>query len=448
MRSGFTFRVIVVLWVAGWGGLAAEQVRADAAANTAGHAPLVARLQARIDEARGALPAPADDFIVALSLVDLDDGARLSMAAEVPLHAASTMKVPVLFELFRQADAGELSLDDSIHLENRFRSIVDGSEYSLSPDDDSDSTLYARIGDEATYRELARLMIVRSSNLATNLLIDRVDAGRVRATLARLGASGMHVLRGVEDTPAYRAGLNNTTTAAGFARALEAIARCEMLTAGSCREIIDVLGAQEFDEGIPAGVPEGVRVANKTGWITGISHDGAIVYPAHREPYVLVVLTRGFEDPAAATRLIADLSGIVWREMTGGPPGEQHRQQRQVRQQSDDHGQRGEPPEDHARHEAGGHEQREAEGDDRRGVEDRDADAAVGAEGRSLDVVLAGQLEVAVHVVDGVVHGNTHCDRGDGDGHHVQLDTQPAHGAEHGGCRQQVRYQRDQGHPQ
>jgi len=279
---------------------------------------LAARLEARIAQARAALPDSIDDFVVALDLVDLATQRRLSLNENVVVHAASTMKVPVLYELYRQADAGELSLDDSIPVVNRFTSIHDGSAYSLTAEDDSDSTLYARVGGRATYRELARRMIVRSSNLATNILIERVDARRVRDTLARLNAQGMVVRRGVEDIPAYRAGLNNTTTAYGFARVLEAIARCELLSARSCGEIVAILADQEFDDGIPAGVPAGTRVANKTGWITAIQHDGAIVFPDGRAPYVLVVLTRGFPDGAAAEALIADLSRIVWEEVVAG----------------------------------------------------------------------------------------------------------------------------------
>ena len=280
------------------------------------------RLEARIAEARAAVPDSIDDFVVAVEILDVETNRRMSIAADVPLHAASTMKVPVLFELFRQAEAGMRSLDDSILVVNRFRSILDGSEYSLTPADDSDSTLYARLGGHATYRELARLMIVRSSNLATNILIERVEARRVRRTLSRLNAQGMQVLRGVEDIPAYRAGLNNTTTAYGFARVLEAIARCELVSPASCEEMADILADQHFDDGIPAGVPAGTRVASKTGWITAINHDGAIVYPPGRAPYVLVVLTRGIENSDAAHTLIRDLSRIVWQEVVeenGGP---------------------------------------------------------------------------------------------------------------------------------
>lgn len=317
-------RALLIVGLVALGGCASglDHAHENLEAESEARVQLIERLQARIEAARDSLPDASDDFAVGLHLLDLETERRLSISGDLELHAASTMKVPVLFELYRQADAGERSLDDSIVVANQFRSILDGSEYSLTPADDSDSTLYARIGSRATYRELARLMIVRSSNLATNILIEHVDPRRVRETLSRLNAQGMRVLRGVEDIPAYRAGLNNTTTAYGFARVLAAIGRCELVSAASCAEMADILADQHFDEGIPAGVPAGTRVANKTGWITGINHDGAIVYPEGRSPYVLVVLTRGIQDSAVADDLIADLSRIVWQEMLvegGGP---------------------------------------------------------------------------------------------------------------------------------
>src|SRR5690606_27783726 len=131
-------------------------------------------------------------------------------------------------------------------------------------------------------RELARLMIVRSSNLATNLLIERVSPADIARTLVRIGGEGMQVRRGVEDGPAYRQGLNNTTTAQGFARVLEAIARCSVTSRAACDAMAEILAAQEFNEMIPAGLPAGTRVAHKTGWITEIQHDGGIVYPPGR----------------------------------------------------------------------------------------------------------------------------------------------------------------------
>ena len=276
------------------------------------HTQLIERLDARIAQAHA---RHGDSLVVAVSVVDLQTGRRFGIAEDVSLHAASTMKVPVLLELFRQEQAGRLSLDDPIAVDNRFRSIVDDSRYQLDPADDSDSTLYGRIGEEVTLRELARLMIARSSNLATNILIDVVTPRRVQRTMARLNAQGMVVRRGVEDIPAYRAGLNNTTTAWAFARVLETLASCELLSAERCAEVVAILESQEFREKIPAGLPAGTRVANKTGWITRIHHDGAIVYPPGRAPYVIVVLTRGIDAEADANALIADLSRTVWNEL-------------------------------------------------------------------------------------------------------------------------------------
>ncbi|HSL71823.1 MAG TPA: serine hydrolase, partial [Longimicrobiales bacterium] len=260
--------------------------------------------------------AELDSGYVAVAFVDLETGRRIGINEHESMHAASTMKVPVLLELFRQADANRFAITDSIVVTNRFRSIADTSTYSLTPADDSDSTLYKRVGQKAALRELARLMITRSSNLATNILIERLTADSIMNTLAQYNAPGMKVLRGVEDGPAYRKGLNNTTTADGFARALELIARCKVTAERACTEMIDILSAQEFNEMIPAGLPTGTRVAHKTGWITAIQHDGGIVYSPDRLPYVLVVLTRGINDTAKAARVGADLSRSVWESVT------------------------------------------------------------------------------------------------------------------------------------
>jgi len=249
---------------------------------------------------------------VGVTLIDLGSRRRVDIAADLEMHAASTMKVPVLYELFRQAEAGGLALDGPIPVVNAFRSIADSTIYALSPADDSDSTLYLRIGGRATPRELAQLMIARSSNLATNILIDRLGAARVQETMNAIGAGGMRVLRGVEDGPAYRRGLNNTTTAAGLAAALEAIAGCRGIARAACEAMTGMLLAQEFNEMIPAGLPPGIAVAHKTGWITGIRHDGAIVFPPSGPPFVLVVLTRGVASEAAAARLAADIAGLAW----------------------------------------------------------------------------------------------------------------------------------------
>ena len=102
-------------------------------------------------------------------------------------HAASTMKVPVMIELFRQAEAGTLKLDDPLLIRNEFRSIVDGSPYKLSEGDDSDLEVYANVGKTMTLRRLNELMITVSSNFATNLLIEKLGVENIRATVTQAG---------------------------------------------------------------------------------------------------------------------------------------------------------------------------------------------------------------------------------------------------------------------
>jgi beta-lactamase class A len=260
-------------------------------------------------EARIAL-APAR--AVGVFYRDLGSGDTLLVGADTRFHAASTMKVPVMIQLFRDRDAGALSLDDSIRIHNVFRSIFDSSPYSLDKADDSDSSLYALEGQQRSVRQLIDLMETVSSNLATNLLIDRVGAARANATAHVLGADSILVLRGVEDGKAYQAGMNNTTTARDLGMLFTALAQYRAASPAACREMLDILARQHFTEGIPAGVPPGTRVAHKTGWIDGVVyHDAGVVYPAHGTPYVLVVLTAGIQQDSVAHDLVSDLSRLV-----------------------------------------------------------------------------------------------------------------------------------------
>jgi beta-lactamase class A len=249
---------------------------------------------------------------VAVWMQDLATGDTLAINAATSFHAASTMKVPVMIELFRRADAGRLRLDSAIILRNRFASIVDGSPFTLDAGDDSDSSLYAKVGQPVTLRELNTRMITRSSNLATNAVIELLDARTANATAHALGASTIQVRRGVEDTKAFNAGLNNTTSARDLGVLMAAIAQDRAASKTSCAAMRDILLRQEFNTEIPAGVPAGTPVAHKTGWITATTHDAAIVYPPRRAPYVLVILTRAIPKRDVAERLMADISREVW----------------------------------------------------------------------------------------------------------------------------------------
>lgn len=273
---------------------------------------LAARIEARVAEIPGAQ--------VGVAYHKLGSGDSLYLNADTSMHAASTMKVPIMVQLFRKVDAGQLSLDQKLTVKNEFQSIVDGSPYSLNEGDDSDSAMYAMAGSQTTVRELITHMITRSSNLATNILVALADAKQAEAAMRSLGAMRIRVLRGVEDQKAFDAGLNNTTTARDLSIILAAIQQNKAASKKSCAAMRDVLLQQEFNTGIPAELPPGTRVAHKTGWITGITHDAAIVYPAHGPTYVLVVLTKGIPDEPTAEKLIADISQMVYAHALGKAP--------------------------------------------------------------------------------------------------------------------------------
>ena len=265
---------------------------------------LRARIEARIAQVPGAR--------VAVVLHDLRDRFVLGIAEDSTFHAASTMKVPVMIELFRQVDAGHLSLDQSLLVVNSFGSIVDGSNYTLDAGDDSDSSLYAMIGKRVPIRDLIEHMITRSSNLATNTLIPVAGAANANATAHALGATHMRVLRGVEDGKAFALGMNNTTTASDLAALLLAIERGSAASRASCDQMRSILLREIYSGDIPAGLPPGIPVAQKTGSITGVLHDAAIVYPPGRTPYVLVVLTANIPQEPVAKSLTTDISRMVW----------------------------------------------------------------------------------------------------------------------------------------
>jgi beta-lactamase class A len=276
-------------------------------------APSANDLQKKIEELIRASGAEA----VAVAYYDLGNGRELLINPDANFHAASTMKVPVMMEIFRQVEEGKLSLDSRMPINNDFKSIVDGGHYSLTADSDSESSLYGRVGQTETVRELMRLMITVSSNFATNMLIERVRPERVMDLMHSIGANYIRVLRGVEDGKAFEKGLNNTTTARDLMIILRRIAERRAISERASDEMIKIMLDQKFNEGIPAGLPKDARVSHKTGSITKINHDAAIVYPPNRKPYVLVVLTRGIEDEKRAQKLIADISKVVYEATAG-----------------------------------------------------------------------------------------------------------------------------------
>jgi len=250
--------------------------------------------------------------VFALAFKNLLSGEEILINEKVNFHAASTMKTPVMIEAYKQAKAGKFSINDSLVVKNEFKSIVDGSTYSLNPKDDSETDLYKKAGKKVKIYDLLYLMIIQSSNLATNIIIDLVGAENANKTMRDMGARDIQVLRGVEDTKAFRAGLNNTTTAYDQMLIFSKMAEGLIVDKTSSDAMINILLDQKFNDKIPAKLPKNVKVAHKTGWITGVNHDAGIVILPDGRKYVLVLLSKELEDDNAAVKSMAKVSRMIY----------------------------------------------------------------------------------------------------------------------------------------
>jgi beta-lactamase class A len=248
----------------------------------------------------------------AVAFKDLESGEEVLINANTSFHAASTMKTPVMIELLKQAEAGRYQLTDTVVVKNEFRSIVDSSLYSLNAAEDSDREIYTKIGKGVPIAQLMRDMIIKSSNLATNMLIEIAGAQQVNKTMRGLGANNIQVLRGVEDSKAYEQGLNNSTSAYDLMLIFEKIAKDQVVSPGACQLMREILLDQQFNSTLPAKLPRDVKVAHKTGNITGVEHDGGIVYMKNGRSYVLILLSKDIRNEAATKDMLAGISKMVY----------------------------------------------------------------------------------------------------------------------------------------
>jgi beta-lactamase class A len=251
-----------------------------------------------------------------IAFYDAETTVQWSYNADHYFHAASTMKLAVLLGVFREVDRGELALDAPVHVRNRFTSIVNQEPFMLDLGRDADPDVYGHLGKTLTVRELAYWMITKSSNLATNLLVDVIGINTVQLALDELEIDGVRVLRGVEDQRAFAAGLNNEVTAHGLLKLLRLIADGKAYSQKSCDEMLEIMLDQQYRSGIPAGLPKAARVAHKTGNISTVHHDAGIVYLDGRKPYVLVILTQFTPEQGRGTA-VADVSRDIFNTIAG-----------------------------------------------------------------------------------------------------------------------------------
>lgn len=259
---------------------------------------------------------------VAVAYHDYQTETGWSYRGDEWFHAASTIKVPVLLGVFRAVEDRRLTLMARVHVRNLFRSALeDDSTFRVAANRDANSVVPRNIGKTMRVQELAHHMITTSSNLATNLLIDAVGVDAISDTLRKLKLDrGVEFRRGVEDDAAHAAGINNRCTADGMLEVLRTIEERKAFSEESSRQMLDILHQQEFRSGIPGRLPDGVKVANKTGEISTVAHDAGIVYVPGREPYALVVLTEWEAGGRTGGRsdTIARISRAVYDRLTGG----------------------------------------------------------------------------------------------------------------------------------
>ena len=255
---------------------------------------------------------------LAVGMFDTESGTEFRYRADRWFHAASTIKVAVLLGVFAAIHRGTLVPQSRLHVRNRFRSAYDGSSFRVFSERDADSDVQGAIGKTMRVSELARHMIVRSSNLATNLLLDLLGLSFLQQTLEQHHLGGIDLRRGVEDELAFEHGINNRVTADGLVQLLRLIAEERAFSPMLSRAMLDILHEQEFRSGIPAGLPAGARVAHKTGEISTIAHDAGIVYLPRRKPYVVAILTEWEPQASGRSPTIAAASYMVYEHLTGG----------------------------------------------------------------------------------------------------------------------------------
>lgn len=271
---------------------------------------LLSNLSPPQNELNSLISASEGLFSVAFWIVG-DPNSQILIHPDESFHAASTMKTPVMIEVFKRYD-----LSDSILVANEFTSIVDGSTFSLDISRDGGDALYDQIGTRVPVLDIVEDMITRSGNLATNLLIEQVGAKNVTQSMRDLGAQNIHVLRGVEDMKAFEAGLSNTTTARDLAVIFDHLANGTAISPSIDSVMVSILKRQVYRDVIPALLPPEIEIANKTGSINRVVHDSGIVFLPDGRRYVLVILSKNLASNAEGTAIGAEISRIIYDWIT------------------------------------------------------------------------------------------------------------------------------------
>ena len=236
------------------------------------------------------------DGVMGVSILDLTDRRSFVLNGDQVFPTASTIKLPLLMELYRQdQDGGGARLLDHYTFDRA--DLVDGSEImrGLSP---GVSVI--------TNRDLAQFMVAVSDNAATNVLIGRVGMEKVNAMLRMHGLTQTTLRRRMMDLAAAQRGDENIATPRELTRLLELLAKGEILKPTATQAMVEQLATGK-DAYIPRRLPSNVRVANKPGSLDGVRVDAGIVYAAHR-PFAIAVMTSMNRDERAAEDAISQVA--------------------------------------------------------------------------------------------------------------------------------------------
>ncbi len=216
--------------------------------------------------------------------------------------AASIVKVPIMLEYFHQIESNGLNPCEIIELQEK--DIVGGAGILME----------LHRGLPLTLRDLVRMMIVISDNTASNMMLDRLGMDEINAFSKSIGLDDTVIGRKFMIDPEAKFS-KNFTSVRDMVLLYEKLYRGEILNKANTEEAIGILSRQQYREKIPLHLPPKLKVAHKTGEITGVRHDCAIIL-YESKPYTLCVLTEELPDVVKGDRLIAELSLDIFKEVT------------------------------------------------------------------------------------------------------------------------------------
>ncbi|MCE1246070.1 MAG: class A beta-lactamase-related serine hydrolase [Firmicutes bacterium] len=236
-----------------------------------------------------------------LAFYDYETGEALNMDSGESFESASLVKIPIMYEVFRQIQEGLISQDKELVLED---SMKTGGAGVLKDEP---------AGSKWKISEILTFMITKSDNTAADMMIDLAGMENVEKTAVSLGAKGITLRRKIYDFAQIDKGKDNYATPDDMMVMLRAIVENKGVNEKYCQEMIDIMKKQTMRDRIPKLLPKDVVCASKTGGLTGFVHDCAIIYPQGKKPYVLVLMGKNVTDENKAKEIYAKTSLAVYK---------------------------------------------------------------------------------------------------------------------------------------